>query len=84
MADPKNSPEDSKLTNAAMAPETDIEQGEVAKPEESNTAAEGAEAETVEAANSQLDSKINMGSGATTAAPANPEAVAATTPKADK
>ena len=79
MADPKNS----NLTDAAMAPKTDSEQGEVAKPEESNTAAEGAEAETVEAANSNLNSQINKGSGAATAAPANPESVAATTPKAD-
>lgn len=79
MADPK----DSKLTDAAMAPEVDREQGEVAKPETSNTAADGAEAETVEQVNSDVNSEVSMGSGATTAAPANPEAMAATTPKAD-
>ncbi|MBE9061646.1 hypothetical protein [cf. Phormidesmis sp. LEGE 11477] len=74
MADPK----DSKLTEAAMAPETDTEQGEVAKPEESNTAAEGAAAEIVEDVNSV------PGDGAATAAPADPEAMAMTTPKADE
>ncbi len=74
MADPK----DSKLTEAAMAPDVDTELGEVAKPEESNTAEEGAEAEVIEEVNSQ------PGGGATTAAPADPEAIALTTPKADK
>lgn len=74
MADPR----DSKLTEAAMAPDTDTEQGKVAKPEEANTAAEGAEAEVVEEVNSL------PGDGGATAAPANPEAMAMTTPKADE
>lgn len=74
MAEPK----DSKLTEAAMAPDVDVEQGEVAKPEESNTAADGAEAEVIERMNSK------PGGGATTAAPADPEAIALTTPKADE
>ena len=77
MVDPK----DSKLTDAVMAPDVDTEKGEVAKPDTSNTAADGAEAETIEQMNNNLDS--DLGGGATTAAPANPEAVAATTPKAD-
>jgi len=72
---------DSKLTDAAMAPDVDVEQGEVAKPETANTAADGAEAEVIEEMNSNLGG--NLGGGATTAAPANPEAMAATTPKAD-
>lgn len=79
MADPK----DSKLTDAAMAPEVDTELGEVAKPEESNTAAAGAKAETVEEANSELNGQMAKGSGASTAAPTDPEAMAATTPKAE-
>ncbi len=74
MVDPK----DSKLAEAAMAPDTDVEQAEVAKPEATNTAADGAETEVVEAVNS------NLGDGGATAAPANPEAVAMTTPKADE
>ena len=77
MADLKNS----KLTDAAMAPDVDVEKGEVAKPETANTAADGAEAEVIEEMNSKLGG--DMGGGATTAAPADPEAMAATTPKAD-
>ncbi len=72
---------DSKLTDAVMAPDVDVEQGEVAKPETANTAADGAETEVIEEMNSNLGG--NLGGGATTAAPANPEAMAATTPKAD-
>jgi len=74
MVDPK----ESKLTEAAMAPKTDTEHAEVAKPEETNTAADGAEAEVVEEVNSM------PGDGGATAAPANPEAMAMTTPKADE
>ncbi|MEM8505269.1 MAG: hypothetical protein AAF716_19195 [Cyanobacteria bacterium P01_D01_bin.1] len=74
MADSK----DSKLTEAAMAPDTDMEHVEVAKPEESNMVAEGAEAEVVEEVNS-----VPMDGGAT-AAPADPEVMAMTTPKADE
>ena len=74
MVDPK----ESELTEAAMAPDTDTEQGEVAKPEESNTAADGAQAEVIEEINSM------PGDGASTAAPADPEAIALTTPKADE
>ncbi len=77
MAEPK----DSKLTDAAMAPDVDVEKGEVAKPETANTAADGAEAEEIERMNSNLGG--DLGGGATTAAPADPEAMAATTPKAD-
>ena len=73
MVDPK----DSKLTDAAMAPDVDVEKGEVAKPEASNTAADGAKAEEIERMNRQ------SGANATTDAPADPEAIALTTPKAD-
>ncbi len=43
---------DLKLTEAAMAPDMDAEQGEVAKSEESNVASKGAEAEVIEEVNS--------------------------------